>query len=252
MESDADQLAGESGEVRLLANRQPALEVEPEDGLVTYMALQDEDFELAQKACEELYHRNARLMIGWCLKNRAETYGRDAKDLVDEAFLRAFRSAPSYRSPSDLDVDGKRRHVVAWLFKILRNVYLDSRKAELREPFYRDDREEADGLLINTPEPEPFQDPTPVSPERRNLVLRFIEEQNERDRAILKATGECWSAAAGETVLPADVRDNLCAEFGMTANSLRVQRKRLMEKLRLCIIQKESKISLHHEHSPKR
>lgn len=251
-DADPEDLPGGQGDIRLLANRQPDLEAEPEDGLVTYMALQDEDFDLAQRACEELYRRHARLMVGWCLKNRAETYGHDAKDLVDEAFLRAFRSADLYRSRAGLDADGKRRHVMAWLFRILRNAYLDSHKAEEREGLVRDDSEDADCFLEQVAEPEQPQDSNRISPQRRNLVLQFIEAQNERDQAILKATGECWSAAAGETVLSDDVRDKLCEEFGMTPNSLRVQRKRLFDKLRLFISEEETKISPHHEHPPKR
>jgi RNA polymerase sigma factor (sigma-70 family) len=251
-DADADELAGHSGEIRLLSNQQPELEAEPEDGLVTYMALRDEDFDLAQRACGELYRRHARLMAGWCLKNRAETYGRDAEDLVNEAFLHAFRSAHSFRSSAGLDADGRRRHVIAWLFRILRNVYLACRKAEQREPLVRDDSEDADCFLENVAEPDRPEDAGRISPQRRNLVHQFLEAQNDRDRAILKATGECWSAAAGETVLSADVRDKLCEEFGMNQNSLRVQRKRLIEKLRIFISQEETKTSPHHEHRPKR
>gem|GEM_PF-1249525 len=246
------ELTIESGTVELLVNRQPDLEAEPEDGLVTYMALQEEDFDLAQRACEELYRRHARLMVGWCLKNRAETYGKDAMDLVDEAFLRAFRSALSYCSRTGLDPNQRRSHVIAWLFRILRNAYLDSRKAEQREPLVRDDSEDADCFLENAAEPERSDDVIRISSQRRNLVLQFVEAQNERDKAILKATGECWVAAVGETVLPEAVRGKLCEEFGMTPNSLRVQRKRLIDKLRLFISEAETKTSSHHEHPPKR
>lgn len=251
-DADPEDLAVGQGDIRLMANRQPDLEAEPEDGLVTYMALQDVDFDQAQRACEELYSRHAHFMVGWCLKNRAETYGQDAKDLVDEAFLRAFKSAGSYRSRADLDADGRRRHVIAWLFKILRNAYLDCRKAEEREHLVREDSEGGDYFLENLPAPEQSQDCNRISPQRRNLVLQFVEAQNKRDQAILKATGECWSAAAGETVLSADVRDKLCEEFGMNPNSLRVQRKRLIEKLRLFITEEEIKLSPNHEHPPKR
>lgn len=251
-DADPEELAGGPGEIRLLANRQPDLEAEPEDGLVTYMALQDEDFDLAQRACEELYRRHARTMIGHCIKNRRETHGRDAQDLVDETFLRAFRYAGSYLSKTDLDANGRRRHVIAWLFRILYNAYLDSRKGEMLEPLVRDDTEHADGLLENAAEPEERPDAGRVTPVRRNLVLKFFDTLYGADKAILIATAECWSPTAAQTVLPAHVRRSLCEEFGLTENSLRVRRSRLIEKLRLFISQQETKTSPHHEHPPKR
>lgn len=251
-DAEAMELTGESGAIQLLANRQPDLEAEPEDGLVTYMALQDVDFDLAQRACEELYRRHARLLVGWCMKNRAETYGKDAKDLVDEAFLRAFRSASSYGLPPDLDGEGRRRHVVAWLFTILRHAYFDARDAERREPFFRDDSEDADGLLEHAAEPDRPSGINRISSVRRNLVLRFIEMQAAVDKAILTATAECWSPTVAQTVLPRYIRTSLCDEFGLTENSLRVRRSRALEKLRLFILQEELKLSSNHEHPPKR
>ncbi len=254
MDADADpeDLSSGPGDIRLLANRQPDLEAEPEDGLVTYMALQDVDFDQAQRACEELYRRHAHRMVGWCLKNRAETYGQDATDLVDEAFLRAFRSAHSYRSRAGLDADGRRRHVMAWLFRILRNAYLDCRKGEQREQLVRDDSEDAGQLLNEAPDQEGIPDAGRVSPERRNLVLRFLDELDGVDKAILIATAESWSPTAAQTVLPRHICRSLCEEFGLTENSLRVRRFRVLEKLRLFISEEETKTSTHHEYPPKR
>lgn len=251
-DTDPEDLPGGQGDIRLLANRQPDLEAEPEDGLVTYMALQDVDLDLAQRACEELYRRHARTMVGYCINHRKETYGRDAQDLVDETFLRAFRHAGTYRSKAGLDANARCRHVLAWLFRILDNAYLDSRKGEMLEPMVRDDREETDGLLKMAAEPEERPDAGRVSPERRNLVLRFLDALDGVDKAILIATAESWSPTAAQTVLPRHIRRSLCEEFGLTENSLRVRRFRVLEKLRLFISEEETKTSTHHEHPPKR
>src|SRR5512142_3322756 len=49
--------------------------------------------------------------------------GADAEDLVQETYARAFRSAGSFARGTDLR---------AWLFRILRNTWLDARRREGR------------------------------------------------------------------------------------------------------------------------
>jgi len=49
----------------------------------------------------------------------------DAEDLVQETYARAFRGAAGFRPGSDLR---------AWLFRILRNAFLDARRREERSP----------------------------------------------------------------------------------------------------------------------
>jgi RNA polymerase sigma-70 factor (ECF subfamily) len=51
--------------------------------------------------------------------------GAEAEDLVQETYMRAFRSASTFAPGSDLR---------AWLFRILRNAWLDLRRREGRAP----------------------------------------------------------------------------------------------------------------------
>jgi RNA polymerase sigma factor (sigma-70 family) len=207
------------------------------------MALKDDDLELAQRSCEELYRRHAHLLLAWCLKNRAETYGQDAKDLVQLAMLRAFDRAHQFQCPNGLDLEARRQHVRLWLFKILRNAFLDSRKNDRREPFDRGDHEgleEVPGIAPASSD----DDATPSVPgRRRSLVIQFIETLEGVDKAILIATAECWSPTVDQTVLSREVRRSLCEEFGLNENSLRVRRSRLLAKLRLFISEEETKTS---------
>jgi len=254
MDSGEKVARAEPGEPRLLTSRQPELETEPDDGLVTFMALKEDDPDLALKACEEVYRRHAHFLLAWCLKNRAETYGQDAKDLVQLAMFRAFENAHQFNCPNGLDFDARRQHVRLWLFQILRNAFLDSRKSERREPFDRGDLEGLEDVPVNRPDPanEDVTATASVSGRRRSLILQFIETLEGVDKAILIATAECWSPATSQTVLPRHIRKSLCDEFGLTENSLRVRRSRLLEKLRLFISERETKTSTHHEHPPKR
>jgi RNA polymerase sigma-70 factor, ECF subfamily len=52
----------------------------------------------------------------------------DAEDLIQETYLRAFRSFNTFRGAN----------VKAWLFTILRNAYIDSYRRRQREPAYND------------------------------------------------------------------------------------------------------------------
>lgn len=254
MDPAAKAARAEPGELKLLTNRQPELEAEPDDGLVTFMALKDDDLDLAQRACEEVYRRHAHFLLAWCLKNRAETYGQDAKDLVQSALFRAFENAHQFQCPNGLDLDARRQRVRLWLFQILRNAFLDSRKSERREPFDRGDHEGLEEVPAIAPAPanEDVKVTVSVSGRRRSLILQFIETLEGVDKAILIATAECWSPTTSQTVLPRHIRQSLCAQFGLTENSLRVRRFRVLDKLRLFISEEETKTSPHHEHPPKR
>ncbi|HEY5297272.1 MAG TPA: hypothetical protein VIK59_05060 [Verrucomicrobiae bacterium] len=223
----------------LLANCDPILELESDDGLVTYMALKDEDAALARRACEELHRRHARFMLGWCLNNRAETFGSSAEDFVNIAFRKAYDKADTFICPVDANVETKRRKVKSWLFLILYNTFLDSRSAEIREPISRSDEDE-DGLLFDLPNPNEELNTSNVSPERKTLVWKFIEKQELVDQAILKVTAEYWSPSVNKTVLPDHVRKALCGEFGLTENSLRVRRLRLLERMKNFILENET------------
>jgi DNA-directed RNA polymerase specialized sigma24 family protein len=224
----------------LVAPMDPVLELEPDDGLVTYMALKDEDPDLAMRACTELHRRHSRFLMGWCLNNRAETFGDAAEDFVNLAFIKAYEKAESFQCPSNLDPALKRRKVVAWLFRILKNSFFDARDKEGSEPVFRTDDDE-DGLRLEAPGTNVIQLPSQVSPERKNLVLKFIQSLELVDQAILKVTAECWSPSLRKTVIADDVREKICREFGLTENSLRVRRNRALERLRNFILENETK-----------
>lgn len=235
--STDDDLGSPRGPV-LLVNRQPDLESESDDGLITYMALKDEDPVLAQRACEELYWRHSRTLLGWCLKNRAETFGKDAKDFVNATFLKAYDKADSFKFSAGPTPDAARLKVRRWLFQILYRLFLDARRTERGEPIVRDDDNE-DGLLFDAPNPETPVNISDISPARKNLVLKFIESADPIDKAILKATAQYWSSISKKTILPRDVRQALCRELKLTENSLNVRRFRALENLKQFILKNE-------------
>ena len=64
----------------------------------------------------------------------------DAEDLVQETFVRAFSAFRSYRQGTNLR---------AWLFRILRNTYINSYRKAQRTPFTGSADELTDGQLLD-------------------------------------------------------------------------------------------------------
>jgi RNA polymerase sigma-70 factor (ECF subfamily) len=102
-----------------------------------------------------------------------------AEDLVQDSYLRAFRSFPGYRGG-----DAK-----AWLFAILRSMFLDSRRGR-KEAGLEDDAsalpDEADTpeeALIRAADAAAVRGAVDKLPEpfRETLVLRELEEMSYRE-----------------------------------------------------------------------
>lgn len=94
---------------------------------------------------------------------------QDAEDLVQEAYLRAYRFFDSYRSGT---------HVKAWLFRILRNTFINRYRARRIRP------EEVDFAKIESTyeqliEETFLRDRTPSSPEEV-LVDGMLDEEVEQ------------------------------------------------------------------------
>jgi hypothetical protein len=161
-----------------------------------------------------------------------------AEDFVSVTFIKAYDYAHTFKCAVGLSAETKRRKVRRWLFLLLYNTFLDSRKGEKREPFFRPVNSD-DGLLLDFPELGPIAETSGISARRKNLVLNFIERLDPLDQAILKLTAQYWSPSAKKTVMHDDVRKAICRELGLTENSLRVRRIRAIERLETFILQTE-------------
>jgi RNA polymerase sigma factor (sigma-70 family) len=206
------------------------LDREPDDGLVTYMAFKATDEELALTACDELHRRHARFLLAWCIKYRRETFGEPAESFVNATFFKAYREAEKFVCT---DPSQSTDQVLAWLFRIMKNLYLDSLRAEKRRPLVRCSDEEAERLEEVEERQQEAADQVPTG--RKAAVLKFLETLSPQDREILTATAEFWDPDKGESVIDDDVRDGICREYGLTESSLRVRRKRLRDRAKAFI-----------------
>jgi RNA polymerase sigma factor (sigma-70 family) len=250
LKTNDDNDAPEPGpDLVILTRNHPDLEVEPDDGLVTYMGLQDEDVDLSQRACEQLHHRHAHFLLAWCYKKRYQTFGESAEDFVNETFLRAYRQAKRFVCT---DLSQAREQVLAWLFRILRNVFIDSLRSELRRPAIRN-QEGTDDWLHDILVEDDFEagercvsggvdgvQDAAVSAQRKTLVLKFRETLKPAEQEIFDLTAQFWSSAQGQTEIDDDIRDGICEKLGISKCSLRVYRKRLLDRLKAFILKHET------------
>ncbi|MGD0262430.1 MAG: sigma-70 family RNA polymerase sigma factor [Verrucomicrobiota bacterium] len=212
---------------------QTGLDGETDDGLVTFMAFKATDEETALKACEELHRRHARFLLAWSLKHRKETFGESAEAFVNATFFRAYKEAEGF-----VCTDPKQGtdQVLAWLFRILKNLFLDSLRAERRRPLVRCSDEEAAWLEAIEEKRQKAADEVPTG--RKAAVLAFLETLTPKDREILTTTAEFWDSDKGESVLDDEVREGICREYGMTQSSLRVRRNRLIARAKAFILER--------------
>lgn len=220
----------------LVTRRHPELEGESDDSLVTYMAFKSTDEELARDACDELHRRHAHFLLSWCIKRRKETFGNSAEDFVNATFLKAYREADSFVCT---DQSQSKEQVLAWLFRILKNLYLDSLDAEKRRPVVRSPDGTIEWLEDLEEKQQKASEQVPVG--RKAKALKFFETLPPKDQEILMVTAEFWDPKRGEPVIDDDIRQGICKDYGLTESSLRVRRKRLKERGKTFIQEQENK-----------
>jgi RNA polymerase sigma factor (sigma-70 family) len=216
----------------------PELERELDDGLVTYMALRTEDEIMARTACDELHRRHARFLLAWCIKYRKETFGESAEDFVNITFLKAYREAERFVCT---DPSRAADQVLAWLFRILKNLYLDSLRGEKRRPVVH--CPDGDTEWLEEIEDQRQEAAAQVPKGRKAAILAFRETLSPKDREILTVTAEFWDPVKGEAVIDDDVRKGICKEYGLMDSSLRVRRLRLMARARAFVLGHANKIT---------
>jgi DNA-directed RNA polymerase specialized sigma24 family protein len=206
----------------------PELASESDDGLVTYMAFKSTDEALARAACEELHRRHARFLLGWCISKRKETFGDSAESFVNHTFMKAYEHAANFICT---DQSQAKEQVLAWLFRILGNLYLDSLRGEKKRPVVHGPKGGEEWLEnIVEKDQEQRKSAQTVPTARKAAILAFLESLPPKDREILTVTAEFWNHMKGEPDIDPEIREGICRDYGLTESSLRVRRKRLKER----------------------
>lgn len=212
---------------------------ESDIGLVTLMACGDSD------ACAELYRRHARIMIAWFKKTYGHALTAPPENYVNLAFMRAFKGAEHFKLPAGVPAEKATAHIKAWLYKILKHVYIDHLRqiAQPKEVTEEGDEPKPEPVVITlSVDHESYQEPPEHSastPKRRQLVDQFLSEQTPSDRDILVTTGIFFDVSKGEVDIPDDVRDGLCESLRLKKSSLTARRCLLMKNLKRYITENE-------------
>jgi len=230
----------------ILTSARPHLANEPDDGLLTFMALKEIDPQMAEDACVELHWRHSRLIAGWCSKRRFETFGEAVQDWVNETFARAYDKAGSFSCDGNLPSETKTKLVQGWLFSILEHLFLERCRREAREKELRDSDVNGE-WLENLPNPAPVEPEAgaePVCTGRKALVVQFMEGLAEDDRKLLVITGQYYQVKLKRVEIPREIRKAIYSELGVTEGSLRVRRNRLLNRLKDFILENEQTSTL--------
>lgn len=187
--------------------------------LLGYMAMREEDEELATQAWGEFYRRHVRYMFG-TLKKRLffnqQGFERDLEDLIQDTFQRAYERATTFKDQGVSDPEELRKRARGWLGTIAQNLYRDRLRGEntISEFFYA------------APEKEP---PSGLA----NLVGEALNEAlDEREREVLRVTAEYLKPGENSQRMPNGVAKKLAADLNTTTANVRMIRKRAIPKVR--------------------
>ena len=211
------------------------MEADPDADLITWMALRDEDENLAFRALEILYRRHGPLLLGWCEQKMGNIFGDTAEDFVNATFKKAFDRAETFHCPPETPPEEQTKRVCGWLFRILENLVKDSFKAETREREFRTGEVETSEF----PKTEDFKFPVEDGdqqehvPSRRVVLVReFLDNKiSADDRDLLELTERFFDFGKGEPDIDPDLLKAVCQKMNLTPSGLRSRRKRLIERL---------------------
>lgn len=227
----------------------PGVDLDHDDDsyLLFYMAEAASNRELAEAAFTVFVTRHWDTVMGFCHKQRYETFGDSAEAFVNATFVKAFKHASSFKAPSDADPTAIHRKAQNWLFTILQRLFLDARRklrdeVKARQPI--NDKEPTDPIC----QAEPYEDTETVPSEtnrqaltarRRTLLAQFMSELSDRDRAILIQTQDFIDPNTGTTEPPPEELEALALQFHFPTDHIRVYRARILARLKMYIITAE-------------
>jgi RNA polymerase sigma factor (sigma-70 family) len=228
----------------------PRADVDHDDDsyLLLYMADAASNRVLAEAAFEVFVNRHWDMVMGFCLKQRYETFGDGAEHFVNETFLKAFKHAASFKPPPNGDEEAIHRKAQNWLFTILERIFLDARRKLHREIKARKPAEGDEKITPLSEQAETYADcdvipretkRQAISARRRTLMLQFMQELSDSDRAIFFQTQDYIDPNTGNTEPPPEELEALAAQFGIPTDHIRVYRQRILDRLQVFIIAAE-------------
>ena len=129
-----------------------------------------------QEACAELVALHEKQVYNLCL--RMTGHPEDARDLAQEAFLKAWRGLRFYKFESSFST---------WLYRLTSNVCIDFLRQQKRRgtgSLVVSD-EEGEETELEVPDPEPLPEQQVIQQENQRIVAAAMDELEEEFRLAL-------------------------------------------------------------------
>jgi RNA polymerase sigma factor (sigma-70 family) len=196
-----------------------------DDHLLSYMKARDEDPSAAKEAWAEFYRRHAEYLYRVCRRAYGGTLGEaGVRDLVQDAFIRAYEKAATFDSDGLADADKLRLRARAWLGKIALNLLRTMLRGQAGASVQNLEEE----AWENVPEQTPAA--SSDSAESR-LVRDALGQLSEKEQHVLRVTFQWYQLDKPHQRLPNEVVAELARTLGTTPANIRQLRSRALKKI---------------------
>jgi len=195
--------------------------------LVRRMAGESSDFDLAREAWAHVYIRHHGFLTRLSMANHGYLLGREGvKDLVQEAFMKAFDRAATFNHTEICDRPSQERKLRGWLLRIVTNLVNDRYRGQ-PEASFTDELDEGN-LAAAPPEAQDTESPDSL---RLELLKSGLRSLSDIDQTVLRGTMFWWKADQPHQRMPHAALSQLCEQTGKSAANIRQIRLRAIKKL---------------------
>jgi RNA polymerase sigma factor (sigma-70 family) len=196
--------------------------------LIRRMADQKADFAAAKDAWGRFYVRHHPFLLRVCTSDHGYLLGRDGvKDIVQDAFLRAFDGAATFDHREACETVVQERKLRGWLSRIAENLVRDRFRGQPEVCIV--DESEIDRLdCALGGNPVEGQDP---ESERLKLLKSGFALLSDLEQTVLRVTMFWWQPDQQHQRMPNAAMLQLSQQVGKSPQNIRQIRLRAMRKL---------------------
>lgn len=196
--------------------------------LIRRMAEHETDFGGAREAWAVFYVRHHAFLVAVCSSDYRYLLGVDGvRDVVQDAFLRAFDRAKTFDYVMGCDARIQHRRARGWLARIAQNIVRDRYRGQPDICFVDEEDIEVLGSAGD------HCDEGPEVPENKRLQLleQALASLSETEQAVLRTTMLWWQAEQQHQRMPHKALQQLSHQIGKSPENVRQIRSRALKKL---------------------
>jgi RNA polymerase sigma factor (sigma-70 family) len=207
----------------------PPTDGTPDFDLIRQMADTNGDALAARDAWALFYARHHSFLFRSCSCDHAYSLGAETvRELVQDAFVRAFRQAGSFDCTERCDSSVQQRKVRGWLSQIIENLVRDKFRGQPDVTIMCDEEIERLGPVQSHDAHR--VDALPET-ERLQLVKAAFSQLSEAEQTILRATMFWWQPGQEHQRMPNAAIQELSKQIGKSPDNIRQIRGRATKKI---------------------